>query len=511
MTDTPSPEEYAAAFAREQDTFRSALAQLGFSDDGNSLQGPVLWADADGNAHRTQVSVVLPTAFPFAPPSVSILQADDGFTSTFHIERNGNLCLWTSDTPVHDAAWRDAEQFVAKIGGWFTQTALGWPGDEDADLERYLDYNDELMVLYDDFALQDGSFCRTTKGNSGVVTVGDKLRWTPSPIRMKNHGLRRRERDLLWVIDVGLVSQPIRNWEDLQVAADQTLDIARDLINAGSLHYILVRYQRGARHAAIVLDAARGNGRLPTLRACESADQSMGTRTLRAGSSANSYKNKSVAIVGCGAIGSQVAELLYRSGVGHLTLIDPERYRPGNVIRHTADNKYVGAYKVSAVAARLASIGLDTENINPVRVRISQPAQILDLAKDHDLIVDATADARTTALLRWSAEAEDKSVVSVCVQRNGGIARVDRFPLESGESHLDPLPAKGTAKFGYEQGCGSPVSVTPPVSVARAATTACQVALGELSLYQSQPATIIDVIKPQPDSPYNTIGTVTSV
>ncbi|MBU8830554.1 ThiF family adenylyltransferase, partial [Mycolicibacterium goodii] len=297
----------------------------------------------------------------------------------------------------------------------------------------------------------------------------------------------------------------------LQEACGQDCEAVRGLIVAESLSYILVRYQRGSRSAALVLDFPRNPDGIPQLRACESADKSTETRRLRAGPAAPDYADKKVAVVGCGAVGSYLADLLFRSGVGQLTLIDPERYRPGNVIRHSADNAFVGIPKVNAVKAQLASTGLDTEQVELDSGRLTDPDQALQLVEEHDLVVDATADARATALLRWAAETTGRRVISVCVQRDGGIARVDRFPIQQGETHLDPVPnLPGDRDVLLERGCDSPASVTPPVSVIKAATTACQAALDQLDGTRVLPPTILEVIEPQEDTPYDAIGTLTS-
>lgn len=512
MTDTPEP-EHVASLAAERDAFRGALANAGFSDDGVSLRGSIIWTGDDHASHSALVEVIVGERFPFAPPSVTILATDHEFIPTFHIERDDKLCLWPTDIPVHNAPWRDAEKFIEKVSGWFTQTAMGWPNDDDADLERYLDTNPQRMVLYDDSRLENASFFRTNENELGVVQVGDKLPWRPNPTKMNNRGVRRRERNLLWVVDVGSIIKPIRAWQDIQEVTGQDLQNLQKLIAIGSVNYVLIRYRRGVREAALVLDfpgTAEGH---PILRACESADQSMKTRTLRAGIDAPTYANKKVAIVGCGAVGSHVADMLFRSGVTHLTLIDPETYRPGNVIRHIANDKFIGIAKTGAVKATLAATGLDIDHISTRNERIVDPDQALELAREHDLMIDATADARATALLQWATEAQDARMISVCVQREGGIARVDRFPLWEGENHLNGiprLPDLGTESPLYEQGCGSPVSSTPPISVSKAANIACQVALDELNDTQSLPATILEVIKPQPDAPYNVIGMITS-
>ncbi|MDO3175906.1 ThiF family adenylyltransferase [Mycobacteroides abscessus] len=510
MTDTPDI-DHVAALAEERDAFRDRLVQRGFSDDGLSLQGPIVWEDGQHETHTSRVEVTFTERFPFAPPSVTILEAEHGFIPTFHIERDGKLCLWPNDTPVHDAPWRDPDAFIQKVSGWFAKTAMGWPGDEDADLERYLDSNDNCLVLYDDSLLDEGSFYRTSTTSIGAVTINDKLSWHPNADRIKNKGKRRKERNLTWVVDVGAISRPIRTWQDLQEACGKDCETARRLIEVGSLTHILVRYQRGTRRAALVVDFPRSSAGIPELRACEGADQSTETRTLRAGPAAPDYAHKKVAVVGCGAVGSHAADLLFRSGVRQLALVDPERYRPGNVIRHAADNAFVGALKVSAVKAQLTATGLDTDQIQTVSGRITDPDQALQLVRANDVIVDATADARATALLRWATEAAGGRLISVCIQRDGGIARVDRFPLQADETHLEPVPpAPGGGQVMQERGCGSPVSATPPLSVVKAATMTCQVALDHLDGAPSLAATILEVIEPQEDAPYNVVGILTS-
>lgn len=510
MTDTPDPEGFSA-LASVSSQFRNALIQRGFSDDGVCLRGPVLWHDAHGAVRSSRVEIHPNSRFPFAPPDIKLLEAEPDVTPTFHIERNENLCLWTSDIPVDNAPWRDPDQLLEKISSWIEQTAAGWPDDDDADLERYLERNDTCIVVYDDSLLEQRSVYRTSRNPIGVVTVTEPLGWSANPERMKNKGVRRKERNLLAVIDVGLISHPIRTWQDLQDASGSDCETLRKLIHIGSVHYVLVRYQRGTRRAALVLDFPTTHEGVPALRICESADQSMATRTLRAGPAAPNYDDTKVAVIGCGAIGSHIADLLFRSGVYQLTLLDFEKLRPGNIIRHTADNAFIGAWKPDAVKAQLRITGLPVDRVRTEIARVDDPSQAVELARSHDFIVDATAEARATSLLRWATEQTGKSLVSVCVQRDGGIARVDRFPLRPGERHLDAVPwADREIGIRYEQGCGSPVSMTPPLAVVMAASIGCQVVLDEIGGTALLPATILEVVEPQPDQPYDAVGTLRS-
>lgn len=510
MTDTPDSEDFSA-LASESSQFRNSLVQRGFSDDGNALQGAVAWRDQHGAVRSACVEICPNARFPFAPPDVRLLEAGTDVTPTFHIERNGKLCLWLSDIPVDDAPWRDPDRLLEKISGWIEQTAAGWPDDDDADLERYLELNDDCIVIYDNLLLEPSSFYRTRRNPIGVVTVAEPLAWGPNPERMKNKGVRRKERNLLAVIDVGPISYPIRTWEDLRDASGHDREPLRKLIQLGSVRYVLLRYQRRTRRAALALEFPTTREGVPVLRACESADQSMATRTLRAGRAAPDFKDTKVAVIGCGAIGSHIADLLFRSGVYQLTLLDAEKLRPGNIIRHTADDAFIGDWKPNAVKAQLRITGLPTDDVRTEIARVDDPAQALELARSHDLIVDATADARATSLLRWAAEQTGTSLVSACIQRDGGIARIDRFPLRHAERHLEAVPRAGREDaVRYEQGCGSPVSMTPPLAVAMAASRGCQVVLDELGGTRQLPATILEVVEPQPDKPYDALGTLRS-
>jgi molybdopterin/thiamine biosynthesis adenylyltransferase len=505
MADTPKSDSALADLDSDRDSFRRSLASKGFTDDGRVLRGPVEWSH-NGQQNVAVVDVTLLDTFPFAPPQVDIVDMGSDITPTFHIERAGNLCLWNNQIPVHDAPWRDVDCFIKKVSGWFEKSATGWPGDEDADLERYLPTDDDI-VLYDTEKVESNKFYRLEKEGRGILRLKDELPWSPKPNRMKNKGVRRRERGLLWSADVGAISHPIRNWEDLVDLVGHDLERLKSLIEIGSVEYVLVRYKRGERDAVLAVKVVGTIDGLPAFHALENADTSSQTRTLRAGDNATRYQKKKVAVVGCGAIGSHVADLLFRSGVSHITLFDPERLRPGNLIRHLADNSLVGMPKSVAVRAELGAIGLDADNVKPFMARVRTPKDALDIVEAHDLVVDASADARATALLRWATEELGKHMISVCIQRDGGIARVDRFPLWGGEEHLAPVPIlPGDSGTTYEMGCGSPVSKTPPMAVLKAATLGCQVALDELNPWRTPRATIIEVIEPQPDDPYTETG-----
>jgi len=58
-------------------------------------------------------------------------------------------------------------------------------------------------------------------------------------------------------------------------------------------------------------------------------------------------------LLGCGSIGSRVADLLIKSGIGTLTLVDSDRLRAGNVSRHVLRLDSIGQNKADALKAIL--------------------------------------------------------------------------------------------------------------------------------------------------------------
>lgn len=63
-----------------------------------------------------------------------------------------------------------------------------------------------------------------------------------------------------------------------------------------------------------------------------------------------------VLLVGVGSVGSYLAELLVRSGVGRITLVDPDRVEPANLGRSMFDSRDIGRNKAKATARRLKRV-----------------------------------------------------------------------------------------------------------------------------------------------------------
>ena len=70
-------------------------------------------------------------------------------------------------------------------------------------------------------------------------------------------------------------------------------------------------------------------------------------------------RNSSVLLLGAGALGSAMAELLVRGGVSHLVIMDGDVLEGGNLVRHSLDVMDVRTSKAHALARRLRHINPD--------------------------------------------------------------------------------------------------------------------------------------------------------
>lgn len=106
-----------------------------------------------------------------------------------------------------------------------------------------------------------------------------------------------------------------------------------------------------------------------------------------------------IAIIGTGGVGSWTAEALARSGVGRLTLIDPDEICVTNSNRQLpALAGQYGRRKITALAERLRLI--HPELVVEERPVFFTPGTAEELLSEpHDVIVDGIDDAKLTALL----------------------------------------------------------------------------------------------------------------
>jgi hypothetical protein len=127
-------------------------------------------------------------------------------------------------------------------------------------------------------------------------------------------------------------------------------------------------------------------------------------------------KEKSVALVGCGSLGSKIATMLARCGIGRFFLVDDDLLMPDNLVRNELDWRDMGFHKVDGVARRTQyvnpSVKTSVRRIQLAGLESSGSAEtaIMSLS-ECDLIIDATANPNVLNLISAVAASAKKPIL----------------------------------------------------------------------------------------------------
>lgn len=122
-------------------------------------------------------------------------------------------------------------------------------------------------------------------------------------------------------------------------------------------------------------------------------------------------QKKKCILLGCGSIGSRIGEVLIKSGVGSLALIDKEEMRAGNVSRHVLGLDYIGRNKAEGLKEFLhkrnpdAKIGAFPWDI------LSAPEALSELVKQSDLIISCLGNDAAELFASSVALSDNKPII----------------------------------------------------------------------------------------------------
>lgn len=111
----------------------------------------------------------------------------------------------------------------------------------------------------------------------------------------------------------------------------------------------------------------------------------------------NKVKKGKVAIAGLGGLGSNIAVMLARIGVGHLVLVDFDIVEPSNLNRQSYYVRHLGMPKTSALKEQIEEINPFIE-IETKFVKITEE-NVVELFHDVDIICEAFDKADQKAML----------------------------------------------------------------------------------------------------------------
>jgi hypothetical protein len=173
-----------------------------------------------------------------------------------------------------------------------------------------------------------------------------------------------------------------------------------------------------------------------------------------------------VTVLGGGALGSALGEILVRAGVHHVLWVEPDRLAIGNLTRHTLGTHELGQNKGAGLVRRLSAASPHAE-VSAVEERVQ------DLEDDHeafgrDFIVDCTGSDAVLHRLTNLAPGTERLFASVSFgfgarRTYSFFSRGDQFPHARFQEEIGPWLVKDVEEQGETPlpregvGCWHPV------------------------------------------------------
>lgn len=108
-------------------------------------------------------------------------------------------------------------------------------------------------------------------------------------------------------------------------------------------------------------------------------------------------KKGSVAIIGLGGLGSNIAVMLARTGIGRVLLVDFDLVEPSNLNRQCYSISHLGMYKTDALKQQIQQINPFIEVLTE-RIRITRE-NILEVTRGYEIVCEAVDKAQTKAMI----------------------------------------------------------------------------------------------------------------
>jgi predicted ThiF/HesA family dinucleotide-utilizing enzyme len=204
-------------------------------------------------------------------------------------------------------------------------------------------------------------------------------------------------------------------------------------------------------------------GEIDWLRSENWSTDQLGSR----GQLAAPLRKQRILLLGAGALGSSLAELLVRGGASAMTILDGDKVKAGNLVRHALGVGDIGRGKATQLAKHLNSISPHAK-VEGVDLAFSlDNEQLRSLEGKHTLILDCTADdgvANDLAQVAWSSGTVVVSLaLSFEAERLYVYAQRDRFDCSQMFSLLSPYIEEDLVQHPLESfpregiGCWHPV------------------------------------------------------
>lgn len=527
-------------YPERREEFRRALGAAGFERE--EVEGEEIWrgsllarwvdpTSGEPAQEEHYVRVKLPAGFPFRKPVVFPDPASPLSLDARHrvsIE-GGAICLWPdSDQRGMGWAWSPtitSEEFLDRVREWLARYHVGdWaPEDRPPDLHLHFPQaaSRKLMLISDDWlpprGVEFGRFgvWENKSGRYGLaghpvagtaevppkhddrilaalVMGGDRFSRPGAWFRLQREPKPCRNlRELIDEIDAATAHEP--GWAAARLARvfdappykSSTIVIGlgySDTPGAAERWLFLGVQQHGQRPLKFGRPELAENNRIFSYETAPCGREDLMRRT---GHIAETLGGKKVLLLGIGALGSSVAMLLAKAGVPWMRVVDGDRVRPTNAVRHQAGLLSIGQPKTSATMLEIQQHAPDCTVVP--EFESWDPEELGTWIGEADVVVDATTHETFSLLVNELALRAGKPVVYTFTQRRAAIGQVIivRPPIDpcllchTALVSTDGYPIVPTGNEGdfIETGCGTPTVQASAVDIDATANAAARAAL----------------------------------
>jgi integrative and conjugative element protein (TIGR02256 family) len=221
---------------------------------------------------------------------------------------------------------------------------------------------------------------------------------------------------------------------------------------------------------------------------------------FRNGPTFEQLRSRTAAILGCGALGSDVAVTLAKAGVGAFVLLDPDIMKIGNVVRHGAGLWSTGMSKVDAVRHLIHQHNPFAQVVTHADAAGPDPKLLQEVLRECEIVVSTIANENAELLVNDAAIRAGRTVIFGRALRAGSAARVFRVRAgedackrclalhradaeagkggdQSDEKWID-IPGLSDELLGHE--CGNPITAGSAADLRFAADLTARAVLDEL-------------------------------
>lgn len=442
--------------------FRTWLQDAGFESDprsANVWNGSVSsdWVDPRTGKHTSaehRVAVFLPPGFPYCAPIV-ISKDSPPLGPSLHLspEPGRSLCLWNSQT-----GWEPhftAQGLLERIADWFRcYHTDSWPANSEVpDLHRYLEVIGTVVTGNEwtpPAGHRSGRFFlwrhrRFLSEFACLVSCNEE------PETRLSHYLLTQERDRnsgAWFRLEGPIVPP-NNLRDLLYLVDTASSVARGWTAkecqgvfghklSGDGFPIALGYPDNRNMERWLFLWAKLSGgeksrqkiywsdpnRLSSITVASFRTGPAGTNDLlrRSAHVSTHLASCSAVVFGLGALGSSIAMLLAKAGIGEIRLVDSDTLMPGNVVRHVCGLTGVGSKKTTAMKFAIQAHNPDCHTEIYESTWKAEDLQIR--MKGCNVAVDATADHNFSLHLNEVCLACNQPIIFATTYRRASVGRI---------------------------------------------------------------------------------------